>query len=76
MGENSCTVVHDERVDGPEEYSDERHGDGTPDEGGHKPNHKFKPFIGYLTLLSVNDSRKTYAIAMAVYRKIALRSPI
>ncbi len=66
MREDSCTVVHDERIDGSEEYSDERHGDGTSDEGRHKPNHKFKPFIGYLMLLSVNDPGKTYPIAMAV----------
>ena len=40
--EHAACVIHDDRVDGAQEESDEGDGDGAADEGGHEPDDEFE----------------------------------
>ena len=45
-------MVHDDRVDGAQEESDEGDGDGTADKGGHEPDDEFEPIDVFLSGLA------------------------
>ena len=40
--EDAACMVHNDRVDGAQEESDEGDGDGAADEGGHEPDDEFE----------------------------------
>ena len=74
-------MVHHQWIDRAKEHSDEGHGNGVSDQGRDEPNDEFEAVI----ILSMNACGGdgppfildgTYPMLMAVYTKIALRSPI
>ncbi len=45
-------MVHDERVDGTKEYTDEGHRESSSDEGGNKPDDELQP-VNDVVLMSI-----------------------
>ena len=61
--EHAPRVVHDDRVDGPEEDADEGHGDAAADEGGDEPDDEFEAGRMGVRLRSGGEVKGTHAMA-------------
>lgn len=69
MWQNSGRVIHDDRVNGSEEHSDEGHGDGTSYEGRYEPDYQLQtgvPGERNVSQQSIYDDNRTYPMAHSV----------